>query len=55
VRGDVSGIAAPGAGFIASDGTGGLIAIDDDAARPLAIDARAWDDHLIALPCLPVG
>ncbi|MDT0681230.1 DUF1513 domain-containing protein [Roseicyclus sp. F158] len=49
-RSDVCGIAPAPAGFVASDGLGGLLSLDTAAAvRPLAHAARSWDNHLVAL------
>jgi uncharacterized protein len=49
-RADVCGLAPCGAGFMASDGLGGLIGLDGGRARPLAVHAVAWDNHVVTLP-----
>ncbi len=50
LREDVCGLAAHPGGLIASDGFGGLIVVDDDGARPLALyEDLAWDNHIVAL------
>jgi len=48
-RADICGLAPMGTGYLASDGLGGLIAVDDQGARALARTPSAWDNHLIAL------
>lgn len=47
-RADVCGLAPLGAGFVTSDGLGGLCALDG-ALKPLARLDAAWDNHLVAL------
>jgi hypothetical protein len=47
-RTEVCGIGPGAAGFVTTDGLGGILAIGADA-RPLARFDRAWDNHLIAL------
>lgn len=49
VREDVSGLAPLGAGLIASDGYGGLIALEGGVARGLSRSDLAFDNHLVAL------
>lgn len=48
-RTDICGLAPHPAGFMATDGFGGVIAVDKDGARPLATHALSWDNHIIAL------
>ncbi|OWU84603.1 twin-arginine translocation pathway signal [Oceanicola sp. 22II-s10i] len=48
-RADVCGLATHPAGYLASDGLGGLLTVDADGARPLARGEMAWDNHLVAL------
>jgi hypothetical protein len=48
-RADVCGLAPLGAGMVASDGHGGLIAVTKGEARALSHHARNWDNHLVAL------
>lgn len=48
-RGDICGLAPSGAGFLASDGSGLLMAIGTDGARPLARHPVGWDNHLVAI------
>jgi len=48
-RADISGVAALGAGFLASDGTGVLWQCDEAGLTPLVTGGPAWDNHLIAL------
>lgn len=48
-RSEVCGVAPLGAGFLLSDGLGGIVAIEGDAARPLARGDSAWDNHVVAL------
>lgn len=48
-RSDVCGLAALPDGFLASDGLGGLIAVNADATIPLAATDRSWDNHLVHL------
>ncbi|SLN32057.1 hypothetical protein ROJ8625_01465 [Roseivivax jejudonensis] len=50
-RADICGV-APGtalsaAGFLATDGLGGVMAADTDGLRPRAAPDRAWDNHLV--------
>lgn len=49
-RADVCGLAPLGAGFVASDGNGGILSVDQDGMRPLQSTATAWDNHMV-----PVG
>lgn len=46
-RPDVCGLAARGAGLMATDGLGGVLALDGDAVQPLTVAARHWDNHLV--------
>ncbi|MAY85837.1 MAG: twin-arginine translocation pathway signal [Pseudooceanicola sp.] len=48
-RADVCGLAPARTGLVASDGHGGLIALEGDRTRPLARQDRNWDNHLVAL------
>lgn len=48
-RTDICGLATMGAGYLASDGLGGLIALDDKGSHALNRLSSAWDNHLIAL------
>lgn len=48
-RSDVCGLAALGDGYLASDGLGGLIALDHAGPRALNRMPSAWDNHLIAI------
>ena len=48
-RADVCGLAAHRDGLLASDGLGGLIAIEAGRPRPLARCDRAWDNHIVGL------
>lgn len=48
-RPEVCGVAALGAGFLLSDGLGGLVALESGEPRPLARAGVAWDNHLIRL------
>ncbi len=47
-RADVCGLAPLGAGFVTSDGNGGLCTLDTEL-RPLAKLDAAWDNHMVAL------
>ncbi len=47
-RADICGLAPRGAGFLASDGMGGLFALEaDGTATPLARHEASWDNHLV--------
>jgi uncharacterized protein len=48
-RVDVSGVAAQGAGFMLTDGAGGITHLTVDGIAPLQIAPVAWDNHLVAL------
>lgn len=48
-RRDICGLATHPAGMIASDGLGGLLAIEGVNMRPLARADRAWDNHIVSL------
>lgn len=48
-RADVSGIAPAPGGFLLTDGTGLVAALDGDGLHPLTRSPRAWDNHLVAL------
>ncbi|WP_284164391.1 DUF1513 domain-containing protein [Frigidibacter sp. SD6-1] len=47
-RADVCGVAAEGAGFVATDGQGGIWACDDGGLAPLSKGGPAWDNHLVS-------
>jgi hypothetical protein len=49
-RADVCGLAPRGTGLMATDGMGGVLALDGAGVTPLALAARHWDNHLV-----PVG
>ncbi|WP_339718082.1 DUF1513 domain-containing protein [uncultured Maritimibacter sp.] len=49
-RVDICGLAASGEGYVATDGLGGVIALDGAGTpRALGRTSSAWDNHLIAL------
>ncbi|WP_420558731.1 DUF1513 domain-containing protein [Roseovarius sp.] len=48
-RADICGLATRGAGYLASDGLGGLIGIGADGPRALDRIDCAWDNHIVAL------
>jgi hypothetical protein len=48
-RADICGLAPLGNGYLGSDGLGGLLAIGETRAQPLATLDVAWDNHLVAL------
>lgn len=48
-RADICGVAAQGAGFLASDGSGVLWQLDDAALHPAATGGPQWDNHMVAL------
>jgi hypothetical protein len=48
-RADLSGVAAGAEGLVATDGQGGVWAVEDAGLRLLARHAVAWDNHLVAL------
>lgn len=51
-RPDICGLAPRGAGFLATDGLGGVLALDGRRGAPEPLAARhdrAWDNHLVAL------
>ncbi len=48
-RADVCGLAPMGAGYLASDGFGGLIAVTAAGPAALARVDCAWDNHIVAL------
>ncbi|NBD30251.1 MAG: DUF1513 domain-containing protein [Alphaproteobacteria bacterium] len=48
-RADVCGLAPRGAGYLASDGLGGLISIGQGGSVALALQDVAWDNHIVAL------
>ena len=48
-RADVCGLAPRGSGLMASDGHGGIIALEGGQADPLTRHERNWDNHLVSL------
>ncbi|MFT6451166.1 MAG: hypothetical protein ACJA06_000647 [Halocynthiibacter sp.] len=48
-RADICGLAVHEAGLLASDGLGGLIAIQNGKPRALSRSLLAWDNHIVAL------
>ncbi|SDY79443.1 DUF1513 domain-containing protein [Citreimonas salinaria] len=48
-RADVCGLAPDAAGYLASDGLGGLISVEGGRPAPLARLDCAWDNHIVAL------
>ncbi|MGR3496191.1 DUF1513 domain-containing protein [Citreimonas sp.] len=48
-RADVCGLAPHAAGYLASDGLGGLIAVGVGGPAPLSRQDVAWDNHIVAL------
>ena len=48
-RADVCGVTALGAGFLLSDGSGALWALEDQQLRPLTRSETAWDNHIVPL------
>ncbi|WP_417807302.1 DUF1513 domain-containing protein [Thioclava sp.] len=48
-RADICGLAPQGNGYLASDGLGGLIAVDRTGPAPLARLECAWDNHIVSL------
>lgn len=48
-RPDVCGLAAAPSGCVASDGGGGLLAIDAQGSRRLAVHPVAFDNHIVAV------
>ncbi|MFN6977170.1 MAG: DUF1513 domain-containing protein, partial [Gemmobacter sp.] len=48
-RPDVCGLAAAPAGCVASDGGGGLLEIDAQGSRRLAVHPVAFDNHIVAI------
>ncbi|MGH1330649.1 MAG: DUF1513 domain-containing protein [Paracoccaceae bacterium] len=48
-RADVCGLATHETGLLASDGLGGLIAIEAGKARALSRSPLAWDNHIVSL------
>ena len=48
-RANICGLAPLAAGYLASDGLGGVIALGPDGARALALQDVAWDNHIVAL------
>lgn len=47
-RADICGVAAEGAGFVATDGQGGIWACNDRGLAPLTKGGAAWDNHLVS-------
>lgn len=48
-RTDASGVAALGAGFVVTDGTGAVARLGAEGLTPLATGGPQWDNHLIAI------
>ncbi|MEI4484950.1 DUF1513 domain-containing protein [Frigidibacter sp. MR17.14] len=48
-RADVCGLAPMGAGFVLTDGVGGMLRLQDGALTALGTRTRAWDNHAVAL------
>lgn len=48
-RADVCGLATHPAGYLASDGLGGLIAVGAHGTQPLGRQDCAWDNHIVSL------
>lgn len=48
-RADVSGVAATGSGFLASDGAGALWGVGLDGLTPLTRHATLWDNHIVRI------
>ncbi len=48
-RRDICGLAPFGAGFLASDGAGALIAVDAQGPRLLGRGPAAWDNHIVSV------
>lgn len=48
-RTDVCGLAPLGAGYFATDGLGGLIAVTPEGPKALGKAGVAWDNHLVSL------
>ena len=48
-RADISGVAASGTGFVATDGQGAVWSVDQEGLTPLSQNATLWDNHLVAL------
>ncbi|MDD9725235.1 DUF1513 domain-containing protein [Roseovarius sp. SK2] len=48
-RADICGLAPLGSGYLASDGLGGLFAIDKAGPQALARHDVAWDNHIVML------
>ena len=48
-RADLSGVAPGPAGLVATDGQGGIWAVEPQGLQLLARHDLAWDNHLVAL------
>lgn len=48
-RADVSGLAPGRGGFVATDGLGGILSLQDATLSGLTTATRAWDNHLVAI------
>lgn len=48
-RADISGVARRGAGLVFSDGSGALLALEQQGLVPLAKGPTLWDNHLVSL------
>lgn len=49
-RADICGLAPLGEGFVASDGSGAIWAVDAEGLTPMTTNPVAWDNHMV-----PVG
>lgn len=48
-RADICGLATSDAGFLASDGGGGLLEIRETRMHALGLKPRAWDNHIVQI------
>ena len=48
-RADVCGLAPGRSGFVATDGLGGILSLQDATLSGLTTATRAWDNHLVAI------
>ncbi|UOA30646.1 hypothetical protein DSM110093_00399 [Sulfitobacter sp. DSM 110093] len=48
-RADICGLASGRGGFVATDGLGGILALQDKRLSGLTAATRAWDNHLVAI------
>lgn len=49
MRPDVCGLAPRGTALMATDGMGGVLALDGDRVAPLTLAGRHWDNHLVSV------